>query len=217
MKKWLFCTIWILLLATAVQAQKTCTRVSPGSQNCIATISWIASAVDAMHDAPTDYIIRRGDAGGAMTEIGKVAATTTSFQNTFTDTGNTAHCWDAVASNASGSSAPSNQSCWTTPTINAAPPNTPGGVTIAAISSQTLRVSWADNNDPPDNETATEIQGKRATGQPYSLIATVGPDVTTWDWTGRLSYKTYCTRVRAMNGDTASAYTQASCATTSKK
>ena len=213
MKKWLFCAIWVLLLATVVQAQKTCTRVSPTSQNCMATVSWTASAVDAMHDAPTDYIIRRGDGGGAMTEIGKVSATTTSFQNTFTDLGNTIHCWVVAAVNAGGE-AVSSQVCWTTPSIVTTAPNIPGGLTLAAISSQTLRATW----DDADGETSYEVWGKSAKGQGRQFVkqATLIADTTTWDWTQLKRYSSYCVQVRAATGAVYSEFTNPACATTSR-
>lgn len=212
MKKWVFCAIWVLLLATAVQAQKTCTRVSPTSQNCLATISWTASVVDATHDAPVNYVVRRSDAGGAMTEIGKVVASTTSFENTFTDAGNAAHCWDIVAQN-SGGQAISTQACWTTPAINATPPNTPGGVTIAAISSSTLRVTWDDTN----NESSYEVYGRTAKGnQKFAKLVTLPMDSTTWDYVGRKRYTSYCVGVVAVNDAGGSPLSATPCATTSK-
>ena len=213
MKRLLLTALMFIILPGVAWAQKTCSRVSPASQNCLVTVSWTASAVDATHDAPTNYIIRRGDAGGAMTEIGKVAATMTSFQNTFTDAGNVAHCWDAVASNVSGSSVPSNQSCWTTPTINAAPPNTPGGVTIAAISSSTLRITWDDT----DTESSYEIYGRTAKGnQKFAKLGIVPMDTVTWDYAGRKRFTSYCAGVIAVNDAGGSPLSNIACATTSK-
>ena len=123
--KILLILIWLMVLAGIASAQKTCSRVTATSQNCLATVSWTASVVDATHDAPANYVIRRGDGGGAMAQIGSVAATSTSFQNTFTDAGGVAHCWEVVATKAGQSSPPSTQVCWTTPAIAGAAPNAP--------------------------------------------------------------------------------------------
>lgn len=120
-----FIALGLLLLPELAEAQKTCTRVSATSQNCTATVDWTASVVDATHDAPATYSIRRADGTGAKTQIGTTTATVLTFQNVFTDAGNVAHCWDVIAVNAAGSSAPSVQVCWTTgpiPALSANPP-----------------------------------------------------------------------------------------------
>jgi hypothetical protein len=204
---------WLLALVGIADAQKTCTRVSATSQNCIATIGWTASVADATHDAPANYVIRRGDGGGAMTQIGTVAATSTSFQNTFTDAGAVAHCYDVTATKSAQASAPSVQTCWTTPAIAGFAPNTPVGVTIAAISSTGMRITW----DDVDDETGYEVWGRTAKGQPreYSKLVSLAADVTTWDWTLRRKYTSYCIEVLA-TGNLNSPFSEPKCATTSK-
>lgn len=203
----------LFCLSGIAEAQRTCSRVSSTSQNCLATVSWTASVVDATHDAPANYVIRRSDAGGAMTQIGSVAATSTSFQNTFTDAGNVAHCWTVVATAGGQSSPPSTQACWTTPAITAGgAPNAPVGVSIAALNSSNLRISWDDS----DGETGYEIYGKSSKGQKvYDNLIALGPDVTTWDWGGRSRYTTYCVKVLA-TGNPNSPFSNITCGTTSK-
>jgi hypothetical protein len=176
-------------------------------------VSWTASVVDATHDAPANYVIRRGDAGGAMAQIGTVVATTTSFQNTFTDAGGVAHCWDVIATKSAQSSPPSVQACWTSPAITGAPPSTPVGVTIAAVSSSSLRVTW----DDVDDETGYEVWGRTAKGPKTDAVklVTLAPDVTTWDWLLRKRYTSYCVGVVA-TGNPNSPASQTACATTSK-
>ena len=207
-----------LISSGVVWAQKTCSPVTPGvSQNCLVTITVTPGVADVTHPQADSFKIRRSDASGVKTEIGTAQLGTPTIQNSFTDAGNVAHCYDAISVKAGlPDSAASPEQCWTTPALAPVTVTTPQGLTLSAISSQTIRISWADTNDPPNNETATEIQGKRATGQPYSLIATVGPDVTTWDYTGLLRYKTYCARIRAINGNVSSNYSAPSCATTSR-
>jgi hypothetical protein len=213
MKQILLIIIWMLVLAGVASAQKTCQRVTATSQNCIATVSWTASVADAAHDAPANYVIRRGDGGGAMAQIGTVVATTTSFQNTFTDAGNVAHCWDVIATKSAQSSPPSTQVCWTTPAIAGQAPNAPVGVSIAAINSSVLRITW----DDVDDETGYQIWGREAKGPKTAAtkLATLAPDVTTWDWAARKRYTSYCVGIVA-TGNPDSPASQTACSTTSK-
>jgi hypothetical protein len=194
-------------------AQKTCQRVTNTSQNCLATVSWTASVVDATHDAPANYVIRRNASGGAMAQIGTVVATTTTFQNTFTDTGGVNYCYEVVATKSAQSSPPSTQVCWTTPAIAGAAPNAPQGVSIATLNSSNLRITWDDNND---SETGYEIWGKQSKGnQQYDKLIALAADVTTWDWPGRRRYTSYCVEVMA-TGNPNSPFSNPVCATTSK-
>jgi hypothetical protein len=204
---------WLLLLAAVASAQKQCTRVTATSQNCLATVSWTASVVDATHDAPANYVIRRNANGGAMSQIGTVVATTTTFQNTFTDTGGVNYCYEVVATKSAQSSPPSTQVCWTTPAIAGAAPNAPQGVSIATLNSSNLRITWDDNND---SESGYEIWGKASKGnQQYDKLVALAADVTTWDWPGRRRYTSYCVEVLA-TGNPNSPFSNPVCATTSK-
>jgi len=209
----LFLSFILYPFAFVVYAQKTCTRVTATSQNCLTTVSWTASVVDATHDAPANYVIRRGDGGGAMAQIGTVAAPTVSFQNTFTDAGGVAHCWEVVATKAGQSSPPSAQACWTTPAIAGAAPNAPQGVSVASLNSSNLRITWDDNND---NETGYEVWGKQSKGnQQYDKLVALAADATTWDWPGRRRYTSYCVEILA-TGNPNSPFSNPVCATTSK-
>ena len=114
-----------------------CTQVTSTSQNCVTTIGWQPSAVDATHSMPTNYLIRRADGGGAMAKIGSVAAANTSLQNTFTDNGGVDHCYDVTATvTGASSSLPSNQICWTSP------PLTPTAPPVAPSAPQNFTVSY---------------------------------------------------------------------------
>lgn len=211
--KILFTLAWLLILVGIASAQRTCTRVTATSQNCLATVSWTASVVDATHDAPANYVIRRADGTGAMAVIGTIAASTTSLQNSFTDSGGVSHCFNVTAINGALSSPPSTQACWVTPAIAGQAPSVPQGVSIAAISSSGLRISWDDNND---YETGYEIYGKPAKGQKvYDKLIALGPDVTTWDWVGRKRYSTSCIEILA-TGNPNSPLSAPVCGTTSK-
>jgi len=118
------------LLPALAEAQKTCARVSATSQNCTATIEWTASVVDATHDAPVTYSIRRADGAGAKAQIGTVTAPVITFQNVFNDAGNTSHCWDVFGTNTGGDSGFAPQQCWTTPAIVKMPSNPPTNLIV---------------------------------------------------------------------------------------
>jgi len=190
---------------------------SAAAQTHTFNLSWTLGAVAAdNHDAPTGVKVERkqGTAGtyAQIAQLGVVSATQNVVQNPAP--GSTQYCFRIRAFNATGDGPYSNEACGITaavvvPTV----PQAPSGFTVSAISSSTLRLSWADN---ADNETGYEIQGKRATGQPYATIAKVAPDVTTFDWTGRLRYKTYCNQIRALGSGSNSEWVGPSCATTSK-
>src|SRR5215471_9170344 len=196
----------VLLLPRLAYGQKTCTNVSSTSQNCQVTATWTAST----SGNPTNYSIRRSDAGGAKTEIGKVAGNITSYQNAFTDAGGVAHCWDVIAINAGGQSAPSNQDCWTTPAISISAPSVPQGFTLSAISRNTLRMSWSDM----PNNTGFEVWGRLAKATSFDQLVILPADVTTYDWGARLRYTSYCAQVRAITGGINSGFSEIACATT---
>jgi hypothetical protein len=134
MKIFLFAVAFLLLAASSASAQKTCVKnTNAASQTCTATLTWIASVVDATHDAPALYTPRRADAGGTMTPIGNVLPNILSFQNVFTDTGGVTHCWDVLASNSGGSSGPSPTVCWTTPALQKSPPAAVPNTTLSTL------------------------------------------------------------------------------------
>lgn len=135
-KLWLpiaaFIVTFLLVSARTAAAQKTCVKNTAGTaQTCTVTLSWQPSQVDASHDAPQIYTPRRSDGAGNKTPIGNVTANVFSFQNSFTDTGNIQHCFDVIATNSAGSSPPSPQQCWTSPTLQVNPPNASPNTTLS--------------------------------------------------------------------------------------
>ena len=181
-------------------------------------LSWTLAPVAADgHDAPTGVKVERktGTAGtyAQIAQLGVVSTTQNVVQNPAP--GGVQYCYRMREFNAVGDGPYSNEACGTTAVlITPTAPAAPSGFTVASISSSTLRLSWSDNSD---NETGFEIQGRRATGQPYVTIATLGPDITTYDWIGRQRYRTYCNRIRALGGVNGnSLWIGPSCGTTSK-
>jgi hypothetical protein len=198
MKKIWIAIAFVLLAASSAAAQKTCTRTTVTSQTCTATISWTASVVDATHDAPTSYTPRRADGGGAKVVIGSVAASVLSFQNVFTDAGNVTHCWDVLAANAGGTSAPSNEACWTTPALPNLAPNSPSGFTLAALSSSEIRLTWNDNST---NEVGFQAERNSKLLTAYAMNATSAVD------SGLLPRTWYSYRLRALGDQQNSPWT----------
>ncbi|MBI5043343.1 MAG: fibronectin type III domain-containing protein [Nitrospirae bacterium] len=70
---------------------------------------------------------------------------------------------------------------------------------------------WTDNS----TETGFRIERSGSSGGPYSEIATVGANVTTYSNTGLSSSTTYYYRVRAYNANGNSASSSVASATTS--
>jgi hypothetical protein len=163
---------------------------------------------------PDSVQIRRADAGGAKTVIATIPYTNLVTQNAFTDAGNVSHCYDAVGIKAGAQpSAPSSEACWTTPALSPVNVTQPGGLTLSAISSSAIRITW---DDTPD-ETAYEVWGRTAKGnQKFTLVASLPADSTTYDWTGRKNYTSYCAEVRGKIGQSIGPFSIYGCATTSK-
>jgi len=194
MKKLLFALLLLGLPAIA-EAQKTCTPLSATTQNCIVTLTWAITGVDATHPAPTSFQVRRGDAGGAKVVIGTVNAPTMLLQNTFTDSGNVAHCWDAISVLGTQSSIASTQGCWTSPAIPSLTPPPPANFTVSSISRSSIELSWSAS------EGAEAYKWERLRGNNQSLLKTgmVMADVTTFRDTYLRKYTTYCYDVAAIN------------------
>src|SRR5206468_2027350 len=110
----------------------------------------------------------------------------------------TAYSFRVTATNAAGESAPSNTAAVTTP----APPAAPSGLTAAAASATRVNLSWADNST---TETGFKIY-KSTDGVNFTLLATVGAGVTSYNWTGASPITTYSFRVAATNAAGDSAY-----------
>lgn len=215
MKKQLLTALMFLVLPGMAWAQKTCSPVTAGvNQNCLVTITVQPGIADATHPQADSFKIRRGDAGGVKTVIGTAPIGTPTIQNSFTDVGNVAHCYDAISVKAGlQDSAPSPEQCWTTPALAPVIVTTPQGLTLSAISSSSIRVSW---DDTPD-ETAFELWGRTARGnQKFNLLASLPPDTVSYDWQSLKRFTTYCAEVRGKIGQSLGAFSDIRCATTSK-
>src|SRR5207237_263568 len=82
------------------------------------------------------------------------------------------------------------------------PPAVPSGLGASVVSQTQINLSWTDNSN---NETGFIIGRSATSGGPYSDIATVGANVTSYNNTGLTANTTYYYVVRATNtgGDSA--------------
>lgn len=107
-------------------------------------------------------------------------------------------------------------SAWVTPgapfNITFTPPNAPTALSATPVSNSVIQLAWTDNSS---NETGFEIeQSTSGPGGPFTLIATVAANTTSYSNTGLNSLANYCYRVRAVLSTLASTYTSTACATT---
>lgn len=165
----------------------------------------------------TNFIIERQLNGGAFAALAPIAPNTTQAIDTTVvrSTVDNTYTYRLKAVNGTLSSAFTTPACITfAPNLIA--PSAPSGFTVSqnsASPTDTLTLSW----DDVTNETGYEIVGRPANGpRIFIKLVSVAQDVTNWDWTGLQRSKTFCARVRAMRGTAASAYTNISCATTSR-
>jgi hypothetical protein len=93
------------------------------------------------------------------------------------------------------------------------PPAAPTNLTASARSTTSIGLSWQDNSS---NETNFIVERKKGTGS-YSVVATLGANVTSYLDTGLAKNTTYTYRVKASNADGDSAYSNEATATTPRK
>ncbi len=208
--KVLFLMLALLGLPAIANAQKQCTVISATSQNCVVTLTWTVTGVDATHPAPTSFQLRRSDNNGAKVVIGTVTAPTMTLQNTFTDAGNILHCWDAISILGTVSGVASTQACWTSPTLPSLVPATPGGFTVSSVSPSAIELTW----EPSEKAEAYKWERRRAGHRWIDRSGTVMADVTTYVNGYLRRGTTYCYDLMAVNAAGSSGATPEQCATT---
>ena len=93
------------------------------------------------------------------------------------------------------------------------PPTAPSGLTATAISSSQINLAWTDNSTNEDNFI---VARSTVSGGPYSDIATLAANTTSYNNTGLASGTTYYYVVRAVNTGGSSANSAQASATTSQ-
>ena len=91
------------------------------------------------------------------------------------------------------------------------PPNAPAVLNASAASSSAISLTWQDNSN---NETGFEIYHSTTSGSGYTLLTTTAADVTTFTHNGLTASTTHYYKVRAINGQGNSDYTNEASATT---
>lgn len=123
MKK-LLLSILFLLFTSQVFAQ-TCS-VTTNTQSCSVSLNWLATTVDATHDAATSYKVQRnGIVVGSPTSL--------TYTDTFTDSGSVGYSYQVIGVNSSGDGLPSSAVLITSPVIPGAPPPTNAVFAITTI------------------------------------------------------------------------------------
>ena len=110
----------------------------------------------------------------------------------------TTYFYRVRACNSAGCSAYANDS----DTTEDAPPAAPSNLTVAAVSASQINLSWSDNSS---NEDGFIIE-RSLNGTSFTVIGTVGANVTSYASTGLVKNTRYYYRVSAFNGLGASGY-----------
>lgn len=197
MKRILLCFAFLLLtLASKVDAQAACTRISPIAQTCAFNLTWQAPVADATHDPATSYAVQRKIGTGAFVDIATV--TVLNYTDTIAnDPGNTLISYQVISANAAGRDGPSNLVARTTPVITPALPNPPTGLQVSALSGSQVRLTWKDNSK---NEIGFQTERNGAINDEYAMNTTTAVD-------GDLHPRTWYTyRIRALGDAGTSAW-----------
>jgi len=159
----------------------------------------------------TGFQIQRGlTSTGPFTTIATAAANATGY----TDTGlspSTTYYYQINATNSAGSSAYTTIVNATTPASLPGVPTAPSGLAATATSATEIDLSWTDNSN---NETAFSIERSTSSTGPFSVIGSVGANVTTYADTTASAATTYYYRVDAQNSEGNSGYTAVASDTT---
>ena len=196
--------ILVLSVVGTVEAQTTNTYTF--------TLTWKDNATNETGQA----IYRDG------TQIAKIGPNLTTYKDQVTGTVGNPVCYEVTAfiADATGKiteSVKSNRACMAMPAGAAPTANPPSGLSISAISSSGLRITWEDL----PSEIGYELEGKSSKGnQTFEQIASLASNVVTYDWTGRRRYTSYCVRLRGLlpltDPVSATAYSPTACSTTTK-
>ena len=166
-------------------------------------LSW----TDNSFDESSFSIERKKETDGTFAEIAVVNANTETYTDTDTDLHQCAvYSYQIRAYNSRGYSDYSNDASATTYLP------APSGLTVTAVSSSQVDLSWTDNSL---EEPGFQIERKTGSGGTYAEIATVAPNVTTYSNTGLTLSNTYYYRVMAYDSVRNSDYSNEVNATTS--
>ena len=144
----------------------------------------------------TGFSIRRKTGrDGTWTQIATVSQNVTTFFNTGLDPDLT-YYYAIVAYNLAGVSASSNEANATTPGALTARPIAPGSLQAISSSGPVINLQWVDNST---NEAGFSIRRRNDQSNVWSVIASVGPNVTSYQDTRVSPGTTYFYTVSAIN------------------
>lgn len=151
-------------------------------------------------------IERKAESDDDYTEICEVGVDVENFEDTNNLNESTTYYYRVTAYNSAGNSEYSNDASTTTYLP------APSGLTVTAVSSSQVDLSWTDNSL---EESGFKIELKTGLEGTYAEIATVATDVTTYSNTGLTLSNTYYYRVMAYDSAHNSEYSNEVNATTS--
>ncbi|NDD64071.1 MAG: hypothetical protein EBZ36_08855, partial [Acidobacteria bacterium] len=151
-------------------------------------------------------IYRKTEGASAWTLVTTVAAETATYQNTGL-AGGTAYRFYVTSANTEGESSPSNEVIATT--LN--PPTTPASLTARTSSTTQIDLSW---NDLSTNETGFRVRRRTSPTGIWTVIGTVGQNVTSFQSTGLTPGQIYYFVVTAYNPTGESGFSNQANATT---
>ncbi|MDN5205237.1 fibronectin type III domain-containing protein [Fulvivirgaceae bacterium BMA10] len=154
------------------------------------TLNWTDNTTD-------EYgfkIERSTSASGPFNEIGEAAPNGTSYTDNGLQAGTTYH-YRILVRNPSGDAYSSVVNA-TTFTQNPNPPAVPSALTVSTVTTSEISLSWTDNSTTESNFI---VESSATSGSGYTVLATLGPDVTTYVHSGLTSGQTVYYRVKATN------------------
>ncbi len=151
-------------------------------------------------NSETDFRIDRRLPGGVFTQLGLVGSNVTVFDDP-TAAASTTYEYRVLATNAGGTSDPSNTASATTPAPSGAPA-APSALSAGVNSDRSVTLNWTDN---ANNESGFQIE-RRFTGWIWEAAGTVTANVRTFTDSATLGDAQYEYRVRAVNGSVGSGW-----------
>jgi fibronectin type 3 domain-containing protein len=173
------------------------TAVSPGQIN----LAWSDNS-----DNETAFHVFRKDPDGDFVKVATLVPDTTSYADTAVDP-STTYSYRVRAINEAGASVWTNDDSATTPSLL---PQAPTALDATTVSSSQINLVWSDNSG---NETAFHVF-RKAPGGVFVKVATLIPDSTGYSDSGLNPGTLYVYRVRAINEQGASDWTNDDSATT---